>query len=54
MIWFISVVFFVGLGLVFCWLMSSWADGLELNLDQLDLDEMFWNTQNNNEGGEDV
>jgi hypothetical protein len=27
---------------------------LELNLDQLDLDEMFWNTQNNNEGGDDV
>jgi hypothetical protein len=54
MIWFIFGLFFITLGYAFYQLMSVWADGLELNLDQLDLDEMFWNTQNNNEGGDDV
>ena len=54
MIWFIFGLFFITLGYAFYRLIKAWADGLDLNLDQLDLDEMFWNTQNNNEGGDDV
>ena len=54
MIWFIFGLFFITLGYAFYRLINAWADGLDLNLDQLDLDEMFWNTQNNNEGGDDV
>ena len=48
MIWFIFGLFFITLGYAFYQLMSAWADCLDLNLDQLDYDELFWNAEDNN------